>query len=145
MKAYRVRFILNIHDDGDDILYLGLIGSLHLSFLSKIGEVLMTRHINKLFDIGVVDQEAKLVEFKLNLIKNLFLELFGAFENVFHGHGGCKNTSLTLDNALNEFSDMVGMLLMWGNKLGVEDEGSLIVDFRADCEDCREDKRQLLG
>ena len=38
----------------------------------------MAWNIYKLFNIGIIDQKPKLVEFKLDFLKNLLFELFGS-------------------------------------------------------------------
>ncbi|WVZ17848.1 hypothetical protein V8G54_010830 [Vigna mungo] len=80
---------------------LGLVGSLHLSLLTQIREILMARHVHQLLHVGVVDDKPELVKLQLNLIKHLLFKGFGAFENIFHGHGCCKDTCLSLDDTLD--------------------------------------------
>lgn len=105
----------------------------------------MARHIHKLFDISIIDEESKLIQFKLNLFKNLFLELLGTLKDLFHGHGGSKNSGFTLNDTLNEFINMFGALVMFGHELSVEKEAVHVVDTRTDGEDCGENKREFLG
>ncbi|RAL48393.1 hypothetical protein DM860_005817 [Cuscuta australis] len=105
----------------------------------------MAGDIDQLLDISIVNEEPKLVELELDLFENLLLELLGALEDLFHGHGGGKDTGLTLDDALDELVDMVGVLVVGGDELGVLVEALRVVNPRADREDGWEDERELLG
>jgi hypothetical protein len=104
----------------------------------------MATHINELFDVSVVDEKPKLIEFKLNLFENLFLEFLGTLEDFLHGHGGGKHTCLALDDAPNKLVHMVGELVVGGDELCVEEEAVHFIDTWADGKDGGEDERELL-
>uniref|UniRef100_A0A2P2QRF2 Uncharacterized protein n=1 Tax=Rhizophora mucronata TaxID=61149 RepID=A0A2P2QRF2_RHIMU len=105
----------------------------------------MALNINKLLNIGIIDQQPKLVQLKLNLLKNLLLEIFSSLEDLLHGHRSRKNAGLPFDNPLNELVNMVGMLVISRNQLCVKHKAFHVGYARADSEHGGEDERQLLG
>lgn len=105
----------------------------------------MPRHVHELFDIGVIDQEPELVQLELHFVKHLFLELFGPFKDILHGHGSRKDSSLTFDNSLHEFVNVVRELVVRGDEPGVLDEAGHLISAGTDCEHGREDERELLS
>jgi hypothetical protein len=58
----------------------GLVGGAFEGFAGEELEVLRAGNILKLFDVGVVDAQAKLVEFALNMLDDIVLEEFAIVE-----------------------------------------------------------------
>lgn len=55
-----------------------------------------------LLDVGFVDEEADLVELKLDLVDDLLHELPGALNDALHGRGRGEGPGLALDDALEK-------------------------------------------
>jgi hypothetical protein len=59
------------------------------------------------FDVGVVDAEAELVEFGLNLLNHFVFEYSALAEKFFHGHVGHDAAGFALDDAFDDLLDVV--------------------------------------
>ena len=111
----------------------------------------------QLLDIGIVNAQAELIEFILNILNHFCLEDLPFLEDLLHRHARDNHTGLSLDDALDDVLHVVALRRHDGGALGeriapvgttAEQEGILAERFGivvgSDGEDGRKGKLKLL-
>ena len=67
-----------------------------------VGEVLAPRHVYQLLHVGIVDDEAELVELQIHILEHGLFERLDAAEDLLYGHGHHQHAHLALDNTVDQ-------------------------------------------
>lgn len=80
-----------------------------------LGQRLEVRGANSILEflhVGIVDLQAELVQFALDVLEDSPLELLALGEDLFHRHAGNKNPGLALYHTLDDVLEVVLALLL---------------------------------
>lgn len=82
-----------------------------MGFLGERLEVRRADSVLELLHIGIVDFQAELVQFTLDVLEDPPLELLPLGEDLFHRHAGNKDSGFALDDTLHDVLEILLALL----------------------------------